>query len=108
MIAHDVADTGYLIGRAAELSKAQWLKEISPGQVVLEWDGEEPSVGAVLGALVWTKEVWLASIEGATTSPGRATDPTTPRRAGRPPRRDRARWTAMVADFAPRAGWATP
>ena len=32
--------------------------------MVLDWDGEEPSVGAVLGAIVWSKEVWLASIEG--------------------------------------------
>ena len=64
MVAHDIADTAYLIGKAAELSKEQWLEEVSPGQVVLYWDGEEPSVGAVLGAVAWTKEVWLATIEG--------------------------------------------
>ncbi len=64
MVAHDVADTAYLIGKAAELTEAQWREPISPGQVVLDWDGEEPSVGAVLGAVVWSKEVWLASIEG--------------------------------------------
>ena len=64
MMSHDIADTGYLIGRAAELSNQQWRHEVSPGQVVLEWDGPEPSVGAVLGTLVWSKEVWLASIEG--------------------------------------------
>ena len=32
--------------------------------MILDWDGPEPSVGAVLGAIVWTKEVWLATIEG--------------------------------------------
>ena len=64
MVAHDIADTGYLIEVAGELSNAQWREEISPNQVVLEWDGPEPSVGAVLGAIVWTKEVWLATIEG--------------------------------------------
>ena len=64
MIAHDVADTGHLITAASVLTKTQWAEAISPGQVVLDWDGEENSVGAVLDALVWTKEVWLASIEG--------------------------------------------
>jgi AraC-like DNA-binding protein len=79
MVAHDVADTAYLIDMAAKLSKAQWLEEISPGQVVLDWDGGEPSVGAVLGAIAWTKEVWLATIEGrdfpdrASTQPGSTT-----------------------------------
>lgn len=75
MIAHDIADTGYLIDRSRQLSKEQWAEEISPGQVVLEWDGPEPSVGAVLGALVWAKEVWLATIEGC-DFPSRT--PTTP------------------------------
>lgn len=54
MVAHDIADTAYLINKATELSKEQWQQEISPGQVVLEWDGPETSVGAVLGAIVWT------------------------------------------------------
>jgi AraC-like DNA-binding protein len=64
MVAHDIADTAYLIEQAAGLSKEQWTDEISPGQEILEWDGPEPSIGAVLGAIVWTKEVWLATIEG--------------------------------------------
>lgn len=64
MIAHDIADTGYLIDTAAQLTAQQWITEIAPGQTVLDWDGPEPSVGAVLGAIVWTKEVWLATIEG--------------------------------------------
>jgi AraC family transcriptional regulator len=52
MVAHDIADTSYLIDKASELSNDQWLDEISPGQVVLEWDGPEAGVGAVLGAIV--------------------------------------------------------
>lgn len=64
MIAHDAADAGHLIGVAAGLTEEQWTQEVSPGQVILDWDGPEPSVGAVLDTLVWTKEVWLASIEG--------------------------------------------
>ena len=66
MVAHDVSDTAHLIDRAAQLSEDQWTEQISPGQVVLDWHCPEPSVGAVLGAIVWTKEVWLACIEAAT------------------------------------------
>ncbi|KWX66900.1 helix-turn-helix domain-containing protein [Mycobacterium sp. NAZ190054] len=64
MVDHDIADTAHLIGQAAQLTAAQWVAEIAPGQTVLEWDGPEPSVGAVLGAIVWTKQVWLATIAG--------------------------------------------
>ena len=80
MVAHDVADTAYLINQATQLSKDQWTQDISPGQVVLDWDGPEPSVGAVLGAIVWTKEVWLATIEGRDFPSRDATQPalTTP------------------------------
>ena len=97
MIAHDIADTATLIGAATALTESQWVEPISPGQVILDWDGEEASVAAVLDALVWTKEVWLASIEGRDQ----------PARLGiRPARRlaadheeISARWTAMVRDY---------
>lgn len=97
MIAHDVADTTYLIATASALTETQWAEPVSPGQVVLDWDGEENSVGAVLGALVWTKEVWLASIEGAD-------QPARPElRAARQLAAEHedvsARWAAMVADY---------
>jgi AraC family transcriptional regulator len=100
MVAHDVADTDYLIGRAGELAEAQWAERISPGQVVLDWDGEEPSVAAVLGAIVWTKRVWLASIEGRDqperTGIGTAAD------LAEEHREVSARWTTMIADHAER------
>jgi AraC family transcriptional regulator len=47
MVAHDIADTAYLIERATKLSKEQWADEMSLGQTVLEWDGPEHTVGAV-------------------------------------------------------------
>jgi AraC family transcriptional regulator len=101
MVAHDVADTAYLISQASALSEEQWADEISPGQQVLEWDGPEPSVGAVLGAIVWTKEVWLATIEGrdfperAATQPGSST---AAQLAGH--HADIAkRWSAMVSEY---------
>lgn len=64
MIDHDLDDTGQLLTRAVELTPQQWTAPIRPGQTVLDWDGPEPSVGAVLGAIVWTKQVWLATIAG--------------------------------------------
>jgi AraC family transcriptional regulator len=101
MVAHDVADTAYLISHATALSKDQWTDEISPGQVVLEWDGPEPSVGAVLGAIVWSKEVWLATIEGR-DFPGReATQPesTTPEELSTHHSDIGQRWSAMISEY---------
>lgn len=100
MVAHDVADTEYLIGRAAELSEAQWAERLSPGQVILDWDGEEPSVAAVLGAIVWTKNVWLASIEGR-DQPERTVVGTAVE-LGAQHRAVSARWTTMIADHSAR------
>lgn len=102
MVAHDVADTAYLIGQAATLSNQQWTEEISPGQVVLDWDGPEPSVGAVLGAIVWTKEVWLATIEGRDFPDRSATQPgsTTPEQLARRHDDIGKRWSAMVSEYA--------
>ena len=102
MVAHDIADTAYLIDEATKLSKEQWLEEISPGQVVLEWDGAEPSVGAVLGAVVWTKEVWMATIEGQ-DFPGREStrpESTTPVRLAAHHEELGNRWSAMISDHA--------
>lgn len=75
MIVHDVDDTAHLLTEAAQLSAEQWVAEIAPGQTVLEWDGPEPSVGAVLGAIVWSKEVWLATIAGDDFPPRTSTQP---------------------------------
>lgn len=64
MIEHDLGDTAGLLTCATRLSAQQWTAPIRPGQTVLAWDGPEPSVGAVLGAIVWSKQVWLATIIG--------------------------------------------
>ena len=101
MVAHDIADTAYLIDTSTTLSKEQWQEHISPGQVVLDWDGEEPSVGAVLGAIVWTKEVWLATIEGR-DFPGREpTQPesTTPEQLAAHHADLGNRWSVMISDY---------
>lgn len=101
MVAHDIADAAYLINKATELSKEQWQQEISPGQVVLEWDGPETSVGAVLGAIVWTKEVWLATIEGRDFPEREFTQPESTSAAQLAAHHDDLgnRWSAMVSEY---------
>ncbi|MGE2692939.1 helix-turn-helix domain-containing protein [Mycolicibacterium pulveris] len=101
MVAHDIADTAYLLNQAAQLSNDQWAEPISPGQVILDWDGPEPSVGAVLGAIVWTKQVWLATIEGRDFPDRTATRPerTTPAELAIHHDDIGNRWTAMVSDY---------
>jgi AraC family transcriptional regulator len=101
MVRHDIADTAYLIGKASELTKEQWLQAISPGQVILDWDGPEPSVGAVLGATVWTKEVWLATIEGRDFPNRESTQPHSTTAAQLAVHHDNlgTRWSAMVSEY---------
>ena len=102
MVAHDVVDTAYLINQATQLSKEQWTEDISPGQVILDWDGAEPSIGAVLGAIVWTKEVWLATIEGRDFPSREASRPASTTAQQLAAHHDDLgnRWAAMVSDYA--------
>ena len=102
MVAHDVADTAYLINQATQLSKDQWTQEISPGQVIRDWDGPEPSVGALLGAIVWTKEVWLATIEGRDFPSREITQPASTTAQQLAAHHDDLgnRWAATVSDYA--------
>jgi AraC-like DNA-binding protein len=99
MVAHDVADTAYLIEQCAQLSNAQWTQELSPGHIVLDWDGPEPGVGAVLCAAVWSKDVWLATIEGRDYPDRVAAASTTPTELAARHRTVGQRWTAMVAEY---------
>ena len=104
MVAHDIADTGNLIVQSRRLTSEQWCEPISPGQVVLDWDGPEPSVGAVLGAIVWSKEVWLATIDGRDFPSRDATQPesATPEQLAAHHDDIGRRWTRMVSDYAAR------
>lgn len=99
MLVHDVADTEYLIGAAAGLSEQQWAQDISPGQVVLDWDGPEPSVAAVLGAIVWTKEVWLATIEGRDFPSRETTGRATAEKLGAHHADIGKRWTTLISEY---------
>jgi AraC-like DNA-binding protein len=101
MVVHDIADTAYLINQASRLSKEQWVEEVSPGQVILDWDGPEPSVGSVLGAIVWTKEVWLATIEGRDFPKRKATQATSTTPQQLASRHDDIgnRWAVMISEY---------
>ncbi|WP_125099647.1 helix-turn-helix transcriptional regulator [Leucobacter chromiireducens] len=63
---HDADDTAELIAFAATLPAAAITQAQRPGQRVLDWSGDEPSIAAVLAGLVTAKEVWLAVLAGHT------------------------------------------
>ena len=64
MVAHDLDDTRALLEIAKGLPANEFRAIRQPGTTVLAWDGPEESIAAVLEHQVFTKEVWLASIEG--------------------------------------------
>lgn len=64
LVQHDVDDTTALIRRAGELTEDEYRRVRLPGFSVLEWDGPEESIAAILEHQIWAKEVWLAAIEG--------------------------------------------
>ncbi|MDO9457281.1 helix-turn-helix domain-containing protein [Nocardioides sp.] len=65
MVGHDLDDTRSLLDEAKGLADDDYRREHLPGATITAWDGDESSVAAVLEHLVWTREVWLAAIEGS-------------------------------------------
>ncbi|AEF40928.1 helix-turn-helix domain-containing protein [Hoyosella subflava] len=65
MVHHDIDDTRYLLELAGKVAVRDYDRPLLPRHVVLGWDGPEESIAAVLEHLIWSKEVWLASIDGA-------------------------------------------
>lgn len=53
-----------LLGYAAPLPAAEWHLVRSAGHQLLEWEGAEETLAAILERAVFAKEVWLAAIEG--------------------------------------------
>jgi AraC family transcriptional regulator len=102
LLQHDLDDTGDLIDRAKQLPEEVFRAERLPDNVVLCWDGAEPSIAAVLDHHVRAKEVWLASIEGADTPARGADDPgaLAARHA-----EVASRWLAVVRDIDRRGAW---
>ncbi len=65
LLLRDVDDTRALLELAATAAPEDLGRPLLPRHVVLDWDGPEESIGAVLDHLVWTKQVWLAALSGS-------------------------------------------
>jgi AraC family transcriptional regulator len=102
MLAHDLDDTRALLDEAKALDDTAYRHAQRPGHTVLAFDGEEVSVADVLRRLVFTKEIWLAAIDGADTPDLGAAD-----LAGLVERHDAAapRWLATWRDVDRREAW---
>ncbi|OMQ13853.1 AraC family transcriptional regulator, partial [Modestobacter sp. VKM Ac-2676] len=102
LVHHALDDTRALLETAAGVPEDEYRRPRAAGLQVLPWDGPEESLAAVLEHLVWTTEVWLASVEGADTPVRGADDP-----AALLARHDAAapRWLAFVRDVSRRGAW---
>jgi AraC family transcriptional regulator len=103
LVAHDLDDTRALLEIAKGLSDDEFRAVRLPGMTVLSWDGPEESIATVLAHQVFSKEVWLASIEGL-DMPARDDSPDA---AGLLERHDAVapRWLETVRDIDRRGAW---
>jgi len=102
LIAHDLDDTRDLLDRAKQLPDEEYRLRRLPGNSVIGFDGPDESIAEVLTHIVFTKEVWLAAIEGTEFPPERADDPATLIERHEDVA---ARWRATVADIERRGAW---
>jgi len=102
LVAHDLDDTRALLEHAKQLPDDAYRRAHLPGHKVTGWDGVDESVADVLTHLVFTKEVWLAAVEGTEFPADRANDVATLLE-----RHDdaAARWLATVRDIDRRGAW---
>ncbi len=103
LVHHDVDDTRALIALAATLDEEVFRRSfLLAGQPVQCWDGVDESIAAILDNLVWTKEVWVAAIDGRDIPDRGASDPAT-----LAARHDAAAadWLALVRDIDRRDAW---
>ena len=64
LLRHDLDDTRHLIDLAKQLGEQDYRADRRAGQTVTSWEGAEESVAKVLTHQIFTKEVWMAAIEG--------------------------------------------
>jgi AraC-like DNA-binding protein len=103
LVEHDLDDTRHLIELAKGLSENEFRRDRIPGARATSWEGEDSSLAAVLGHQVFTKEVWLAAIDGEEFPP----DIDGVGAAGLLDRHDAVapRWLATVRDVDRRGAW---
>lgn len=101
LLHHDLDDTRELLTLAARLDDEQYRRKRG-SSTVLHWDGPDESIATTLDHLVRTKQVWLASIEGA-DQPDHGSDelPELTRRF----EEATPRWLETVRDIDRRGGW---
>ena len=101
LVHHDLVDTRELLKLATSLDEQRYRRP-RDAHLVLDWDGPDDSIATALSHLIRTKEMWLASIDGADTPPTRPDDlPTLVDRldAVAP------RWLDTIRDIDRRDGW---
>lgn len=102
LVEHDLDDVRRLLETATTLPEAAYRRARLPGHRPLPFDGPDESLEHLLHHLVWSKEVWLASIQGEDTPSDGATDALSLlRRHGTVA----PRWLAMVRDVERRQAW---
>lgn len=101
LVHHDLDDTRALLRLAGGLDEEQYRRDRGT-HAVLDWDGPDDSIATALDHLIWTKEVWLASIDGDDT-PRRQPDdvPTLIRRLDEVG----PRWLETIRGIDRRGGW---
>jgi AraC family transcriptional regulator len=102
LVAHDLDDTRALLELAKQLPDDAYRHPHLPGNDVFGFDGPDESLADVLTHQVFTKEVWLAAIEGTDFPAERAND------VGTLIERHEdvaARWLAVVRDIDRRGAW---
>jgi AraC family transcriptional regulator len=102
LLQHDVDDTGHLVDRVRSIPDEDYRRAVLPGHVVLSFDGDEPSVAAVLEHHVFSKEVWVAAFEG-TDFPERGGDD--PASLAARHEAIAPRWLAVFRDIEQRQAW---
>lgn len=102
LVEHDLDDVRELLEHAKALTDDDYRRVRHPGWTPVGFDGPDESLAQVLEHLVFTKEIWLASIEGADVPAGGPDD--VPALLAR---HDAVapRWLAMVRDVDRRGAW---
>jgi AraC-like DNA-binding protein len=102
LVHHDLDDTRALLELAKQVPDEDYRAVVRPEELVLGFDGAEESVAQVLLHHVFTKEVWLAAIEGE-DFPDRGGDDA----VALLDRHDAVsgRWLAMLRDIERRGAW---